>query len=55
MLEWLQRIFIGHVHSYEVYAKRERASHDGDPCTSGGTVFTMRCKHCGKMKQFDVF
>ena len=54
MLKWLQLFFIGHVHEYEVYSKRERVSRYGNPHTSGGSVYTLRCKHCGKMKQFDV-
>jgi hypothetical protein len=55
MLEWLQRIFIGHVHEFVIHAHRERASLSGNPNTSGGEVFILRCKHCGKMKQFNTF
>ena len=54
MLKWLQLFFIGHVHEYEIYNKRERVSWNGNPNASGGTVYILQCKHCGKMKQFDV-
>ena len=48
MLKWLQLFFIGHVHEYEIYNKRERVSWNGNPNASGGTVYILQCKHCGK-------
>jgi len=51
MLEFLYKLFIGHVHKYEII--------DTNPIVDGeqtriGTSYVQQCTVCGKLNQFKI-
>ena len=50
MLEFLYKLFIGHVHRYEVI-NEESITCKG---TKIGNSYIQQCKICGKLKEFRV-
>lgn len=51
MKEFLQRLFIGHVHQWEERSSHEIVHEDG---TTIGLAVIMRCSVCGTLKTFKV-
>lgn len=47
MIEFFQRLFLGHAHKWEI-VKEGRFVDDGRIC---GYYYIMKCPHCGKIKQ----
>ena len=50
MLEWIQKIFIGHVHHWETVEYFDMLT---GPLYIG-TRYICKCKHCGVIKKFDM-
>lgn len=45
MLEWLQKLWLGHVHRWKIVAQ-----HENHCCYGKGTRFHLQCEHCGITK-----
>jgi hypothetical protein len=57
MLEFLQKLFIGHVHKWEIIDSA--IVYDGylvdDARRPKGTQYVLQCSHCGKIKVKKTF
>lgn len=51
MLEFLYKLFIGHVHKYEIIDTNPIVDDNGKRI---GTLYVQKCQVCGKLKQFKV-
>lgn len=51
MLEFLQRIFLGHVHQWEERSKHNLVDETGEVV---GITVVLRCKHCGTLKNHTI-
>ena len=51
MLEFLYKLFIGHVHKYEVLDTNTIIDKDNERIV---TSYVQKCTICGKLKQFKV-
>lgn len=51
MLEFLYKIFIGHVHKYEIIDKNPIVD---DNYERIGTLYVQQCTVCGKLNKFKI-
>ena len=56
MLEFLYKIFIGHVHRYEMIEEINimNTDSDSDSDIPKAKCYVMQCQVCGKLKEFRV-
>jgi hypothetical protein len=66
MFDWIQKLFIGHIHKYTILETIKGTTYQNDwsDCTTAFdsptknrlvsiTRYVCRCEHCGKIKYYD--
>lgn len=54
MLEFLYKLFIGHVHNYDIVEEINIMNIDSNSDIPKSKCYVMQCQICGKLKQFRV-
>lgn len=54
MLELLYKLFIGHIHRYDVVEEINIMNTDSDSDIPKSKCYVMQCQVCGKLKQFKI-
>jgi hypothetical protein len=57
MIQWLQRIFLGHAHKWKIINKEQVSCRRiGDTeWQSIGVCYTQQCEECGKVTHYNAF